>query len=330
MHGGKIQVLISLLLVITTKADPTTVVVGDLEYVLYRFDNQNGRLSYNDANAACVNIGGELALINTEAIQNAIQQQLELWKNQPNNGWSDWYRGYWIGGSCSDNCHAASSSTSNQVNWKWGDGSAVYDKYTNWYSIHEPNGPSNTAAYVYNFDDMSGYPNTLGAWGDDFDYNLKNYICQRDAVCYPNPCQNGGTCENTPSGSYTCHCVPGFGEKNCATDYCNPSPCQNGGTCTRIDGGYKCDCPVGVIGTSCHTDLCASDPCDNGGTCIGTDGSYYCDCPIGVIGTNCSTDFCASTPCQNGATCIGAVGGYFCDCPVGVMGTNCEAGERQN
>nr|XP_004227564.1 protein jagged-2-like [Ciona intestinalis] len=319
MHEGKLQVLISLLLIITTKANPTTVVVDDLEYVLYKFDGTTGKLGYSDANAACVNIGGELAIINTEAIQNVIQPLL-----QTDAGTTSWEMGYWIGGYCSDNCKVAGGSVSNKQNWKWSDGSEMYDKYTNWYSTYEPNGVSNVGAYVYNFYSMQKYPNTFGAWGDDDGNNPMNYICQIYAACYPNPCKNGGTCQHTPSGSYTCHCVAGFGEKYCATDYCNPNSCQNGGTCTRVDGGYKCDCTLGVIGTSCQTDLCASDPCDNGGTCIGTNGSYYCDCPIGVIGTNCSTDFCASTPCQNGATCIGVVGGYFCNCPVGVMGTNCE------
>ena len=34
--------------------------------------------------------------------------------------------------------------------------------------------------------------------------------------CYPNPCQNGGTC-NDGIGNYTCQCVPGYEGPNCAT-----------------------------------------------------------------------------------------------------------------
>ncbi|XP_078486340.1 uncharacterized protein LOC101242408 [Ciona intestinalis] len=322
MHEGTIRVLISFLLVIITQANPTSVFYNGIEYQLYRFDGQNGRLSFNDANTACVNIGGELALINAVNIQNAIQGQLEMWKNEPNGGWIEWLRGYWIGGSCSDNCYAA-GSTSNQVNWKWSDGSGIYDGYTNWYSNLEPNGVSNQAAYVYNFDDMPGFPNTLGAWGDESVNSLKNYICQRDTACYPNPCYNGGTCQYMNNGSYNCHCAPGFDDINCTTDLCNPSPCENSGTCVGTMSGYECDCTLGVIGTNCEIDLCSKNPCENGGTCIGTDGAYKCDCPDEFIGTYCETDLCNPSPCENGGTCDRLEGDYQCYCPLGVIDRNC-------
>uniref|UniRef100_H2XKB2 C-type lectin domain-containing protein n=3 Tax=Ciona intestinalis TaxID=7719 RepID=H2XKB2_CIOIN len=221
MHEGTILVVVTLLLVVTTQANPATVVVGDLEYVLYKFDGTTGKLGYNDANAACVNISGELAIINDVGIQDAIQPLL-----QTDAGTTSWEMGYWIGGYCTSYCNAASNS-GRQKNWKWSNGSRMYDGYTNWYSILEPNGDSNVGAYVYNFNDMGGYSNTFGTWGDDDVNTLKNYICQRHNNCNQNLCHNGGTCVNTATGSYTCHCLPGFGKPNCKTEYCNPNPCQN-------------------------------------------------------------------------------------------------------
>nr|XP_026695559.1 fibropellin-1-like [Ciona intestinalis] len=220
MHEGKIGVFVSFLLFITTQGNPTSVVYNDMEYLLYRFDDEIGRLSYYDANALCVNEGGKLALIKNANVQIIIQQQLELWKNEPNEGWvHDWLRGYWIGGFCGNNCGVVKSSATqdealNKPNWKWSDGSRMYDGYTNWYSNLEPNNPSNVATYVYNFNDIEEYINTFGTWGDDIVTNTKNYICQRETACYSNPCDNGGTCEIFRN-QYICHCMPGYDGTNC-------------------------------------------------------------------------------------------------------------------
>ena len=35
--------------------------------------------------------------------------------------------------------------------------------------------------------------------------------------CYSSPCQNGGTCVDGDN-SYTCNCVTGYEDSNCATD----------------------------------------------------------------------------------------------------------------
>jgi len=34
---------------------------------------------------------------------------------------------------------------------------------------------------------------------------------------------------------------------------CYPDPCQNGGTCVDGDYGYTCNCPAGFTGVNCQT-----------------------------------------------------------------------------
>lgn len=34
---------------------------------------------------------------------------------------------------------------------------------------------------------------------------------------------------------------------------CSPDPCPNGGTCEDLVGSYRCDCNTGYSGTNCET-----------------------------------------------------------------------------
>ena len=55
--------------------------------------------------------------------------------------------------------------------------------------------------------------------------------CEEINECEPDPCENGGTCTDLVN-AYSCACVPGYTDANCATDIdeCDPDPCENGGT----------------------------------------------------------------------------------------------------
>ncbi|XP_036057863.1 protein crumbs homolog 1 [Onychomys torridus] len=108
--------------------------------------------------------------------------------------------------------------------------------------------------------------------------------CEEDIdECLPNPCQNGGTCENQP-GNYTCHCplddISGtfYGGENCSQVLlgCSHHHCLNNGQCIphfeNGQHGFTCQCPSGYAGSLCGTDTTLSFE-GNGFLCV-TSGSH--------------------------------------------------------
>jgi hypothetical protein len=90
--------------------------------------------------------------------------------------------------------------------------------------------------------------------------------------CSPNPCQNGGTCQQTSTGSFICLCPVGFEGYCCeirklqkkkdflhllyliiGADPCRPNPCQNNGICTPSGSSFICSCLTGFTGQRCET-----------------------------------------------------------------------------
>lgn len=41
-------------------------------------------------------------------------------------------------------------------------------------------------------------------------------VVEKASLCEPNPCENGGTCQDTEN-DYECTCIDGWGGKNCET-----------------------------------------------------------------------------------------------------------------
>ncbi|XP_067652550.1 uncharacterized protein [Haliotis asinina] len=154
--------------------------------------------------------------------------------------------------------------------------------------------------------------------------------CVGTAQCLPDPCANG-VCAFV-GGVNTCTCNAGFTGPICDVDVCaTTSPCQNGGTCmgTTTGSRYTCNCPAGFSGANCEIDACAANgPCQNGATCVPVLGSPYqtCTCAEGFTGINCETNLCMPNPCNNG-TCSPAANanGYNCTCTGNFFGVTCES-----
>uniref|UniRef100_A0A8C5XFT9 Protein jagged-2 n=1 Tax=Microcebus murinus TaxID=30608 RepID=A0A8C5XFT9_MICMU len=143
------------------------------------------------------------------------------------------------------------------------------------------------------------------------------------------PCTNGGTCTNAEPGQYRCACPDGYLGKNCerAEHACASNPCANGGSCHEVPSGFECHCPSGWSGPTCAIDVdeCASNPCAAGGTCVDQVDGFECICPEQWVGATCQLDAneCEGRPCLNAFSCKNLIGGYYCDCIPGWRGANC-------
>ncbi|KAM6222852.1 coagulation factor XII [Rhynchocyon petersi] len=118
------------------------------------------------------------------------------------------------------------------------------------------------------------------------------------------PCQNGGTCVNTPRGPH-CLCPEHLTGKHCQREKCfEPQLLRffhEDEMWYRLEpaGVYKCHCK----GPHGHCKLlvsqaCRTNPCLNGGSCLETEGRTLCHCPEGYAGPICDVD--TKAKCYNG------------------------------
>ncbi|XP_055898021.1 protein crumbs-like isoform X3 [Biomphalaria glabrata] len=154
-------------------------------------------------------------------------------------------------------------------------------------------------------------------------------------------CQNGGLCQNTPKGSFSCFCKTNVsgGEMYVGTlceqlrTYCDirlpNETCQNGGTCINLPMSSTCACVAGYEGKYCETNIddCSPNPCLYNGTCTDLVNNHSCTCIDGITGYNCQTniDDCSPSPCLNNGVCHDRINNYTCDCSgTGFIGSICE------
>ncbi|XP_071824175.1 uncharacterized protein [Apostichopus japonicus] len=91
--------------------------------------------------------------------------------------------------------------------------------------------------------------------------DCQNFVQIAVTFCNPNPCSNGGSCNNAYHSfmnevDYVCTCPVGFRGQDCESDVGNPcdsSPCENGGTCTPFNTYFTCTCLTGFSGDYCQT-----------------------------------------------------------------------------
>lgn len=87
---------------------------------------------------------------------------------------------------------------------------------------------------------------------------------------------------------FNCTCPGGFSGTLCENDIdeCEDSPCDNRGTCMNSPGGFHCHCLTGFSGAVCSTDVvqCLKMNCRNNGTCVHNQDGYQCQCVSGFEG----------------------------------------------
>lgn len=112
---------------------------------------------------------------------------------------------------------------------------------------------------------------------------------------------------------------------NCSQniDDCFPNPCQNGGSCQDLVNAFSCSCTDEWMGETCHQeyDACSFFPCQNSATCSPVLGfhEYSCTCVPGYTDANCSTniDDCVGVVCPQYQVCHDQLNNFTCACPTG-------------
>uniref|UniRef100_A0A672LB35 trypsin n=1 Tax=Sinocyclocheilus grahami TaxID=75366 RepID=A0A672LB35_SINGR len=111
---------------------------------------------------------------------------------------------------------------------------------------------------------------------------------------------------------------------------CSPNPCLNGGECEEKRDKFKCKCPRQFVGRRCERGkrVCKRGTCGAGLCLLTPSPPYYkCKCIPPFTPPNCrSTAPCNPSPCQNNGRCVVDEGDFDCICPGGYSGQYCQVG----
>ncbi|XP_050982501.1 hyaluronan-binding protein 2 isoform X1 [Labeo rohita] len=109
---------------------------------------------------------------------------------------------------------------------------------------------------------------------------------------------------------------------------CSPNPCLNGGQCEEKRDKFKCKCPKQFVGRRCERGkrVCKRGTCGAGFCLLTATPPYYkCKCIPPFAPPNCKTTApCEPNPCQNNGKCVEDEDDFECVCPDGYSGQYCQ------
>nr|XP_039259553.1 receptor-type tyrosine-protein phosphatase delta-like [Styela clava] len=152
------------------------------------------RKTFSESNATCHSLGGTIAMMKTDAIQDFVESQII---NQYGEGGTI---EFWIG------------AYKPNTNWLWVDGTPITNgkgKWA-WTVTKQGNGSLFMSSYMTTRDKMK--------WFNDDGSSNRGYVCEVSTVdlCSPSPCLYWGTCLSIGC-QRSCKCLDGFTGNNCET-----------------------------------------------------------------------------------------------------------------
>ncbi|XP_051946572.1 hyaluronan-binding protein 2-like [Xyrauchen texanus] len=109
---------------------------------------------------------------------------------------------------------------------------------------------------------------------------------------------------------------------------CTPNPCKNGGVCEEKRDKFKCKCPKQFRGRRCERGkrVCMRGTCGKGLCLLTQNPPYYtCKCIPPFMPPNCKkASPCTPNPCENNGKCVKEEDDFDCVCENGFIGKYCQ------